>query len=100
VLPYFHHQEETMIRVACFKCRQRFTLAEEFVAVELAKLDDPHPRYFTAHCPSCRQAIKVSLKGVRLPEVPPPAASEPAEEEKAEIKEPEDKETGKAPAEG
>jgi hypothetical protein len=89
-----------MIRVACFKCRQRFTLAEEFVAVELAKLDDPHPRYFTAHCPSCRQAIKVSLKGVRLPEVPPPAASEPAEEEKAEIKEPEDKETGKAPAEG
>jgi hypothetical protein len=70
-----------MIRVACFKCKQRFTLDEAFVAVELAKLDNPHPRFFTAHCPRCRQAIKVSLKGVRLPEVPPPAADEPAEEE-------------------
>ena len=79
-----------MIRVACFKCRQRFTLAEEFVAVELAKLDNPHPRFFTAHCPRCRQAIKVSLKGVRLPEVPP-AAGEPIEEEKTEAKEPKDK---------
>jgi len=88
-----------MIRVACFKCRQRFILDEEFVAVELAKLDDPHPRYFTAHCPRCRQAIKVSLRGVKLPEVPPPAAGEPAEEEQAEAEEPEEKEAGKAPAE-
>jgi hypothetical protein len=87
-----------MIRVACFKCKNRFTLDEEFVAVELAKVDNPHPRYFTAHCPRCRQAIKVSLKGVKLPEVPPPAAGEPAEEEKAEVGEPEEKEAGEAPA--
>jgi hypothetical protein len=73
-----------MIRVACFKCKQRFTLDEEFVAVELAKLNNPHPRFFTAHCPRCRQAIKVSLKGIKLPEVPPPAMDEPAEEKKAE----------------
>jgi hypothetical protein len=82
-----------MIRVACFKCRQRFTLDEEFVAADLAKLDDPHPRYFTAHCPRCRQAIKVSLRGVRLPEVPP-AVGEPAEKEKAKAGEPEEEETG------
>ena len=87
-----------MIRVSCFKCKQRFTLDEEFVAVELAKLDNPHPRFFTAHCPRCRQAIKVSLKGARLPEVPPPAAVEPAAE-KAAAREPEEKETEKAPAE-
>lgn len=80
-----------MIRVACFKCKQRFTLDEGFVAVELAKLDNPHPRFFTAHCPRCRQAIKVSLKGVRLPEVPQPAAVEPTEEEKAEAGEAEEK---------
>ena len=77
-----------MIRVACFKCKQRFTLDEEFVAVELAKLDNPTPRFFTAHCPQCRQAIKVSLKGVRLPAVPPPAADEPTEEEEAKAGEP------------
>ena len=80
-----------MIRVACFKCKQRFTLDEEFVAVELAKLDNPHPRFFTAHCPRCRQAIKVSLRGVRLPEVPPPPAVELTEEEKAKAREPEEK---------
>lgn len=79
-----------MIRVSCFKCKQRFILEEEFVAVELAKLDNPHPRFFTAHCPRCRQAIKVSLKGVGLPEVPPPAAGEPAEEKAAAV-EPEEK---------
>ena len=88
-----------MIRVSCFKCKQRFILDEEFVAVELAKLDNPHPRFFTAHCPRCRQALKVSLKGVRLPQVLPPGAVEPAEEEKAKVEEPEEKETGKAPAE-
>jgi hypothetical protein len=88
-----------MIRVACFKCKQRFTLDEEFVAVELAKLDNPHPRFFTAHCPRCRQAIKVSLKGIKLPEVPPPAMDEPAEEEKAEAREPEEKDAEKAPVE-
>jgi hypothetical protein len=87
-----------MIRVVCFKCKQRFTLDEEFVAIELAKLDNPHPRFFTAHCPRCRQAIKVSLRGVRLPEAPPPAMDEPAEEEKAKGEEPE-KKAGKAPAE-
>jgi hypothetical protein len=72
-----------MIRVACFKCKQRFILDEEFVAVELAKLDNPRPRFFTAHCPGCRKAIKVSLRGVKLPEVPPPAVGEPTEEEES-----------------
>jgi hypothetical protein len=93
-------KEEIMIRVACFKCKQRFTLDEQFVAVELAKLDNPHPRFFTAHCPRCRQAIKVSLKGIKLPEVPLAAAGEPAEEEKGKAGEPEEKEAGKAPAKG
>jgi len=87
-----------MIRAACFKCKQRFTLDEEFVAVELVKLDNPHPRFFTAHCPRCRQAIKVSLKGIRLPEVPLPAAVEPAGEEKPEAGEP--KEAGQGTLEG
>ena len=91
-------KEKTMIRVSCFKCRQRFTLDEEFMAVELAKLDNPRPRFFTAHCPRCRQGIKVSLRGVKLPEVPP-AAGEPVEEEKAKAGEPEEKEARKAPAE-
>lgn len=86
-----------MIRVSCFKCRQRFVLEEEFVAIELAKLEHPNPRFFTAHCPRCRQAIKVSLKGVKLPEVSPPATAEPTEKEKAQ--EPEKEEAGKAPAE-
>jgi len=67
-----------MIRATCFNCKQRFTLDEEFVAVELARLGNLHPRFFTARCPRCRRAIKVSLKGVRLPEVPTPATSEPA----------------------
>jgi hypothetical protein len=92
-------KEKMMIRVACFKCKQRFTLDEGFVAAELAKLDNPHPRFFTAHCPRCRQAIKVSLKGVRLPEVPLPAADESTEEEKVQAGEPEEKEVGKTSAE-
>lgn len=83
-----------MIRVTCFKCRQRFTVDEDFVAVELAKLGNPHPRFFTARCPRCRQAIKVSLKGVRLPEIPTPAAGEAAGEEKAEAGESEEQEAG------
>jgi hypothetical protein len=88
-----------MIRVSCFKCRQRFTLDEEFVALELAKLGNPNPRYFTAHCPQCRQAIKVSLRGVRLPEVPPPTAGEAAQEKKAEAGEPEEKEASETSVE-
>ncbi len=76
-----------MIRATCFNCKQKFTLDEKFVAVELAKLGNPHPRFFTAHCPRCRRAIKVSLRGVRLPEASPSAAGELARG-KAEVEEP------------
>jgi hypothetical protein len=58
-----------MIKARCFKCGQAFTLTEQFVANALAAQGlTQKPAHYTAECPRCRQAIKVPLKRVRLPE--------------------------------
>lgn len=69
-----------MIKVRCFKCGNAFQLTEQFVANALAAEDITRkPAHYTAECPRCRQAIKISLKRVRLPE--PEAVEESGEGE-------------------
>jgi Zn ribbon nucleic-acid-binding protein len=58
-----------MIRARCFKCGHAFQLTEQFVANALAAEGvGGKPSHYVAECPQCRQAIKISLKRVRLPE--------------------------------
>lgn len=58
-----------MIKVRCFKCGHAFHLSEQAVANDLAAEGVTRkPSHYIAECPSCRQANKVSLKRVRLPE--------------------------------
>lgn len=58
-----------MIKVRCFKCGTAFQLTEQYIANALAAEGTMRkPAHYTAECPRCRQAIKVSLKRVRLPE--------------------------------
>jgi len=69
-----------MIKTRCFKCGNAFQLTEQFVANELAAQGaSGKPAHYVAECPHCRQAIKVPLKRVRLPE-PEKAAEEEATE--------------------
>jgi hypothetical protein len=70
-----------MIKVRCFKCSNAFQLTEQYIANALAAEGISHkPAHYTAECPRCRQANKVSLKRVRLPdpELPEPAPPESA----------------------
>ena len=58
-----------MIKVRCYKCGNAFQLTEQFVSNALAAQEITRkPAHYTAECPRCRQAIKISLKRVRLPE--------------------------------
>ena len=58
-----------MLKVRCFKCGNAFQLTEQYVANALAAEGIARkPAHYTAECPQCRQAIKISLKRVRLPE--------------------------------
>ena len=64
-----------MIKVRCFKCGTPYHLTEQNIANDLAAQGiDRKPAHYTAECPRCRQANKVSLKRVRLPEPEPPPA--------------------------
>jgi phage FluMu protein Com len=69
-----------VVKVRCFKCGQAFQLAEQYIANALAAEGiTGKPTHYVAECPRCRQANKVSLKRVHLPE--PEEAEEPATEE-------------------
>ena len=58
-----------MVRIRCFKCGQAFQLTEQQIANELAAEGvTAKPSHYVAECPRCRQANKVPLKRVRLPE--------------------------------
>ena len=58
-----------MLKVRCFKCGNAFQLTEQYVANALAAEGIARkPAHYTAECPHCRQAIKVSLKRARLPD--------------------------------
>ena len=58
-----------MVKVRCFKCSNAFHLAEQYIANALAAQGIAgKPSHYIAECPHCRQANKVSLKGVHLPE--------------------------------
>lgn len=58
-----------MIKVRCFKCGHAFQLTEQYIANALAAQEIAgKPTHYVAECPRCRQANKVSLKRVRLPE--------------------------------
>jgi hypothetical protein len=58
-----------MIKARCFKCGNAFQLTEQYVANALAAQGlAQKPAHYTAECPRCRQAIKIALKRVRLPE--------------------------------
>ena len=66
--------------VRCFKCGNAFHLAEQYIANELAAEGATRkPDHYVAECPRCRQANKVPLKRVRLPQ--PERPSEPDEEQ-------------------
>lgn len=71
-----------MVKVRCFKCGHAFQLTEQYIANDLAAQGvDKKPAHYVIECPQCRQANKVSLKRVRLPEPePPPEQAEPPEE--------------------
>jgi hypothetical protein len=70
-----------MIKTRCFKCGNAFQLTEQHVANELAAQGiSGKPSHYVAECPHCRQAIKISLKRVRLPK-PEKAAEEEATEQ-------------------
>jgi Zn ribbon nucleic-acid-binding protein len=70
-----------MIKVRCFKCGFAFQLTEQYVANALAAQGiTGKPAHYVAECPHCRQANKVSLKRLRLPE--PQGTEEPVEEER------------------
>jgi hypothetical protein len=58
-----------MIKARCYKCGHVFQLTEQFVANALAAEGvSGKPSHYVAECPQCRQAIKIPLKRVRLPE--------------------------------
>ncbi|MGD8398421.1 MAG: hypothetical protein PVG11_06155 [Anaerolineae bacterium] len=58
-----------MIKVRCFKCGHAYQLTEQYIANDLAAQGiEGKPAHYVAECPGCRQANKVSLKRVRLPE--------------------------------
>jgi hypothetical protein len=62
-----------MIKVRCFKCGNAFQLTEQFIANSLAADGVTHkPSHYSAECPRCRQANKISLKRTRLPEAETP----------------------------
>jgi hypothetical protein len=68
-----------MIKARCYKCGNAFQLTEQFIANELAAEGmDKKPAHYVAECPQCRQAIKISLKRVRLPA--PESIDEPGDE--------------------
>jgi hypothetical protein len=52
-----------MIKVRCFKCSNAFQLTEQHIANALAAEGiSRKPAHYTAECPYCRQANKVSLR--------------------------------------
>lgn len=58
-----------MVKVRCFKCGHAFQLTEQYIANDLAAQGfSDKPVHYVAECPRCRQANKVSLKRVRLPQ--------------------------------
>ena len=66
-----------MIKVRCFKCGHAFQLTEQYIANDLAAQGvEKKPAHYLIECPQCRQANKVSLKRVRLPEPEAPAGEE------------------------
>ena len=71
-----------MVKVRCFKCGHAFQLTEQYIANDLAAQGiERKPVHYVVECPNCRQANKVSLKRVRLPEPEPmPEQEEPEEE--------------------
>lgn len=72
-----------MIKTRCYKCGTAFQLTEQHVANALAAEGITRkPAHYTAECPRCRRAIKVSLKRVRLPE--PEAVEAQSEEAQSE----------------
>jgi hypothetical protein len=71
--------ERIMIRVRCFKCGNAFHLSEQVIANDLAaEAGGRKPTHYVAECPRCRQSIKVSLRGVHLPE-PEGSSTQPQE---------------------
>jgi hypothetical protein len=70
-----------MVKVRCFRCGHAFQLTEQHIANALAAEGiTGKPSHYVAECPHCRQANKVPLKRVRLPE-PETAQPETAEAE-------------------
>jgi hypothetical protein len=58
-----------MVKVRCFRCGNAFQLTEQYIANALAAEGvTGKPAHYSAECPRCRRANKVSLKRVRLPE--------------------------------
>ena len=58
-----------MVKARCFKCGHAFHLSEQQIANALANEGVIRkPSHYTAECPRCRQAIKLSLKRVHLPD--------------------------------
>jgi phage FluMu protein Com len=73
--------EKKMVKVRCFKCGNAFQLTEQYIANDLAAQGiGAKPSHYVAECPQCRQANKVSLKRVRLPE-PQTAPGQEGQEE-------------------
>jgi hypothetical protein len=74
-----------MVKVRCFKCGYAFTLTEQHIANMLASQGiTDKPTHYIAECPHCRQANKVPLKRVRLPEPEKPEEEQAAEEQASE----------------
>lgn len=58
-----------MVKVRCFKCGHAFQLTEQYIANALAAEGATgKPSHYVVECLRCRQANKVPLKRVRLPE--------------------------------
>jgi hypothetical protein len=70
-----------MVTVTCYNCKRRFGVAEQEIADGVARLEKANPRFYTARCPACHSANKVSLKGLRLPPPTPPAEEVEQEEQ-------------------
>lgn len=69
-----------MIKARCFRCGHAFLLTEQYVANALAAEGIVRkPSHYTAECPSCRKANKISLRGVRLPKPESPEDAPSAE---------------------
>jgi hypothetical protein len=74
-----------MIKARCFKCGHVFQLTEQFVANALAaEGSSGKPMHYVAECPQCRQAIKIPLKRVRLPQPERTEEEEVNEEQRTE----------------